>query len=465
MSTIIHFGTGGWYARRDGDFTDENVVRVVEAASQLWAATTPGAIVYVGYDTREGAQHAARLAAMVAAGTGLVAMVSDRYIPTPALSWAIANDPRACGGFMITGSNRPGDYLGIKVRVADGGTGTPDFIDSIEDNIPSDATDARGPITEKDLVTPYLENLKTLVDTDAIAQAHLQLVYDPMYGSGCGYLPQLLGSMGALTVEIHGESDSEMNSMRLEPIEPWVDDCEQTVLSTHAMAGLVNDGDATRVAAVDENGRYIDAHRIITLLLGHMVENRGMTGRVALGLTSSFQTRRMARELGLPAIIKPIGFKYIYEEMAKGKVLLGGEETGGIAFPHHIPERDGLYAHLLLCELMAKSHKTLAQMIDELDEHFGPVAYARRDIRLQSEDIEVLRTLLPGLNPQNIAGKCPVAVSHRDGLRLEFDDESWLLLRPSATEPVARVYAEASTIEQRDELLEAGAALAHVGLS
>ncbi len=460
MSTIIHIGTGGWYARRDGDFTDENLIRVADAAAQIWAQQSPGAIVYVGFDTREGAESAALLAAKVVASHGLVAMLSDRYVPTPTVCWSIANDQRACGGLIVTGSNRPGDYLGIKVRVADGGTGTADFIDALEEAIPSEATQERGPVVEKDLVTPYLRHLGSLVDAQAIAKAHLQLVYDPMYGSARGYLPSVLGEMGVQVVEIHGDHDAGAEFLHPEPVEPWVDDCEQTVTGTHAQAGLINDGDGTRVAAVDENGRYIDAHHIVTLLVHHLVENRGKTGRVVVGLTTSYQTRRLARELGLPLAIKPIGYKYVYEEMAKGGVLLGGEETGGIGFPDHFPERDGLLAHLLLCELMAYEGKTLAQLVDELDEKYGAVAYARRDVRLQNEEIEMLRNLMPGLNPQNIAGRCPVAVSHRDGLRLEFEDESWLLLRPSNAEPMVRIYAEAPTIELRDEMLESGSSIA-----
>lgn len=459
MSTIIHFGTGGWYARRDGDFTEENVVRLADAAAQMWSRTDSGAIVYIGYDTREGAEQAARLAGMVVAGAGLVAMISDRYTPTSALSWAIANDPRACGGLMITGSNHSSDYLGIKVRMADGGTGTADVIDALEESIPLEATEARGPLIEKDIVSPYLESLFSNIDTQAIAEAGLQLVYDPMYGSARGYLPAVLGPLGVQTIEIHGADEPDAQTLRPEPIEPWVDDCERMVLSSKAHAGLICDGDGSRISAVDERGRYIDAHRVFTLVLGHLVKHHGAHGRVAMGLTGSIQTRRMARELGLPLVIKPIGFKYIYEEMVKGGVIIGGEETGGIGFPERFPGRDGLYAHVLLCEMMAKEHKTLGQLIDELDEHYGPVAYARRDIRLQNEEVEMLRTLMPGLNPQNIVGRAPVHVSHRDGLRMEFDDESWLLLRPSGTEPVVRIYAEAGTIELRDEMLEAGTAI------
>ena len=181
---------------------------------------------------------------------------------------------------------------------------------------------------------------------------------------------------------------------------------------------------------------------------------------MVLNLSSSILTRRVAKELGCKVSIKPVGFNYIYTEMRKRDVLLGGGEAGGMGFAHHIPERDGLLANLLICEAMAETGKTLGELVDELEARYGRFHYARRDLRVDPEVIEMLRTVLPGLNPPVVAGRVPVAVSHMDGLRFEFNDESWLLLRPSGKEPVVRVYAEAATIELRDELLEAGIDLA-----
>ncbi len=459
---MIRFGTDGWRARRDGEFTEDNVVRVADAAATLWAQRRPGAIVYVGYDTRSGADAYARLAARVIAGHGLVAKLSDRYVPTPALSWAIANDNRACGGLMVTGSHHPADYLGIKFRTADGGAGSSEFSSEVERAVDPEPTDRRGPIDIVDFVTPYLDDLISLVDAEAISAARLHVVYDPMYGSARGYLPAVLRRLGVTVDEIHGDDDGGMDEMRPEPIEPWVDDCEQAVVESGACCGFVNDGDADRVAAVDERGNYINAHKLFSLLLGHLVKNRGMSGRVVLGLASSLITRRVSRALDCRYVIKPVGFKYIYEEMLKGGVLIGGEETGGFGIPSHFPERDGLYMVLLLCELMAVSGKTLAGLVEELEDAFGRTSFARRDLRLQNEDIEVLRTMLPGINPQTVAGRTPVRVSHMDGLRLEFDDESWLLLRPSGTEPLVRVYAEAQSVEMRDALLDAGCDMARL---
>ena len=465
MGAMIHFGTDGWRARTDGDFTDDSVIRIADAAGSMWSQTAPGAIVYIGFDTRPRAEHFARLAAKVLAGHGLVAKLSDRYCPTPALSWTVARDDRACGGLMITGSHNPNDYLGVKLRVADGGAGSTEFYEELELAIDPDPSNARGPVGVTDFVTPYLDHLITLVDGDLIAAARLKVVYDPLYGSARGYLPAVLRALGIEVAEIHGRPDGDTDDIHPEPIEPWVDDCEQTVVATGAQAGLLNDGDGDRVGAVDERGRFVSPQKIIALILGHLSMNRGLTGRVVLNLSSSVVPRHVAKALGCRLSIKPIGFKHIYEEMLKGDVLLGGEEAGGIGIPSHIPERDGLLMNLLLCELMAVAGKTLGELVDMLEQSCGRYYYARRDLRLENEVIEMLRTLLPGLNPPVVAGRNPVTVSHMDGLRLEFEDESWLLLRPSGTEPLVRVYAEAPTIELRDQLLDAGSDIARGELS
>lgn len=460
LGAMIHFGTDGWRARLDGDFTEENLVRIADAVGTVWSRTAPGAIVYVGYDTRPGAEDFACLAARVLASHGLMAKVSDRYCPTPALSLAVANDVRACGGLSVTGSHNPPDYLGVKLRTAGGGTMPDDVVEEVEAAMSATATDHRGAFERCDIVTPYVDHLCSMVDAEAIAAAHLRVVYDPLYGAARGYVPQALGMLGIEVVEIHGEDDADTPDIHPDPIEPWVDDCERAVVANGACAGLINDGDADRVGAVDERGRYVSPHKIIALIASHLVEHHGRTGRVVVNLSTSVLTRRVARALGCRVVVKPVGFKHIYEEIRKGDVLVGGEEAGGISVPWCCPERDGILVNLLLCEMMAQTGKTLGTLVDELEETFGRTSYARRDLRLENEVIEMFRTLLPGLNPHEVAGEEPVNVSHMDGLRLEFADESWLLMRPSGTEPVVRVYAEASTVERRDELLDAGCDLA-----
>lgn len=460
VGAMIHFGTDGWRARVDGDFTDEQVVRIADAAARVWAQAMPGAIVYIGFDTRAGAEHFAVLAGRVLAARGLVAKVSDRPVPTPALSWTVAHDQRACGGLSITGSHNPPDYLGVKLRMAGGGTMSDDMIEAVEDAMSFVATDERGPVQRCDLMTRYLAHLRTTVDAEAIAAAQLSVVYDPLYGAARGFVPALLRDFGVTVTEIHGADDAGMAELHPDPIEPWVDECEGAVVAAGACAGFINDGDADRVGAVDEHGRYVSPQKLLALLAQHLVRNRGMGGRVVINQSTSVMVRRVARDLGCRVVVKPVGFKHIYEEIAKGDVLVGGEEAGGISVPAFCPERDGILVILLICELVAMSGKTLGALVDELEATYGHTSYARRDLRLENEVIEMFRTLLPGLNPAEVAGLAPVNVSHMDGLRLEFADESWLLLRPSGTEPVVRVYAEAPTVELRDELLEAGCDLA-----
>lgn len=460
---MIHFGTDGWRARLDGDFTEESLIRMADAVGAVWSRTAPGAIVYVGYDTRPQAESFACLAGRVLASRGLVAMVSDRPVPTPALSWTVAHDPRACGGFMVTGSHAPADYLGVKLRRADGGTLTSEMEEEIEQAISFDATDARAALTRKDFVTPYFDALSTLVDADTIAAAHLKVVYDPLYGAARGYMPQLMGALGIEAVEIHGQDDISTASFHPDPIEPWIDDCEQAVVSCGASAGLINDGDADRVGAVDERGRFVSPHKIIALLAYHLIRNRGLEGRIVVNQSTSVIVRRAAEELGCRVTVKSVGFKHIYEEIDKHHVLIGGEEAGGISIPSMVPERDGVLVNLLLCEFMAKEGKPLGVLVDEMDGKLGSTSYARRDLRLEPSDIEMLRMLLPGMNPAIVLNNetlKPKHVSHLDGLRLEYSDESWLLVRPSGTEPVVRIYAEAPTVELRDQLLEAGSELA-----
>lgn len=460
MGAIIHFGTDGWRARLDGDFSEENVVRIADAAGLLWGSQFQGGTVYVGFDTRPEAPRFARLAAEVLGTHGLSVRLSDRPVPSPAVSWAASRDDSACGALIVTGSHHPLDYLGIKLRTADGGEGSVEFFEELESLIDPDATEARGPVTTVDMLSAYEDALVDLVDAEAIRAAGLKVVYDPMYGSARVSLSRVLARVGVEVNVIHAAEEPGWDEFRPEPIEPWVDDCECAVVENGCVAGLITDGDADRVGAVDERGRYVSPHKILALLLSHLVQNRGMSGRVVLNQASSVLSRRVAKALGCQVLVKRIGFKHIYEEMTRGNVLIGGESAGGIGIPVHLKQRDGALCCLLLCELMAKTGRTLGQLVDELDDRFGTFYYAQRDLRLEPEVIETLRTMLPGLNPPEVAGRQSKTVSHMDGLRLEFDDESWLMLRPAGTEPVVRVYAEASTRELRDALIDAGCDIA-----
>lgn len=460
MSAIIHFGADGWRARLDDDFTEDNVVRVADAAARVWSASNTGAIVYVAYDARPEAEAYARVVAGVLSGRGLVPKLSESYAPVPALAWAVSQDARACGGVMVTGSHHAADYLGIKFRVSDGGIGSLDFYEELEDAVPSSPVAERGPYGSIDMVGPYLSHLLTLIDVEAITDAHLKVVCDPMHGAARGYLARALRMAGVEVAELHGGPGDPRDAIHPDPVEPWADECEGLVSSTGACMGLLNDGDADQVGLVDERGRFVEPQKVMALMLMHLCVNRGMNGRVVLDVAASRLTCRVAGALGQRVFLKPAGPVRIYMEVSKGDVLMGAGGSGALTIPSLAAGPDGLLSALLLCELVARTGMEPGSLIERAEFEFGRTSLARRDLRVGGAELEMLRTILPGLNPPEIAGRVPVSVNHVDGVRLDFEDGSWLLVRPSGTEGAVRVYAEASTVTERDELLEAGLMLA-----
>ena len=460
MSAIIHFGADGWRARLDDDFTEDNVVRVTDAAARVWSAANAGAIVYVAYDARPEAETYARVVAGVLSGRGLVPKLSESHAPVPALAWAVSQDARACGGVMVTGSHHAADYLGIKFRGADGGIGSRDFYEELEDAIASDPVVERGPYGSIDMVAPYLTHLLTLVDVEAISDAHLKVVCDPMHGSARGYLARTLRLAGVEVAELHGGPEDSRGAIHPDPVEPWADECESLVASTGACMGLLNDGDADQVGLVDEHGRFVEPQKVMALMLMHLCANRGLSGRVVLDVAASRLTRLVAEALGQRVVLKPAGPVRIYMEVRKGDVLLGAGGSGALTIPDLGVGPDGLLSALLVCELVAMTGMTPGELIEKAELKLGRTSLARRDLRVGGAELEMLRTILPGLNPPEVAGRVPVSVNHVDGVRLDFDDGSWLLVRLSGTEGAVRVYAEASTVAERDELLEAGMLLA-----
>jgi phosphomannomutase len=501
----IHFGTDGWRAVIGEDFNPQNVARVAEAAAQIFrqesvalAQSRDGQTVLdtiiIGYDCRLDAGCYAALAASIIASCGFEAIVSDRYCPTPALCWTIAHNPRAVGGLMLTSSHNPAEYLGIKLRMEDGGASSKAFTDKVEallkDELPTCFNEALAnfdaarrsashvPVASMkhvphlrfaDIMTPYLESLKASVDVQVIERAGLRVVVDPLFGSGRIYLAELLSQLGVETDEVNGEADPSFNGLHPEPIPPWIEKGANRVVELGYDACFVTDGDADRIGAIDDRGSYVTSHRILALLIGHLVEDRGQTGRVVRTQAGSNLLRRQCDRLGLTLTTKPIGFKWIYEEMLAGDVLIGGEESGGIGIPAHVRERDGLLMALMLTELMAQKGKGLRELTEELLAKLGTLEYARRDLRLTPEQKDALlaehvysdiitlteyRDLFTALDEELIS------VDRGDGIKFNFASDAWLFVRPSGTEPLVRVYAEAATAKQVEALLDIGCSLA-----
>ena len=463
----IHFGTDGWRAIIGEDFTPDNLNRVVAAAARIFKeeavaagrdADAPGTLI-VGHDCRQDAHAYAELAAQVAAGEGFNVLLTEDYCPTPTLCWSVAHDDDAVGGIMLTSSHNPAEYLGVKLRMADGGASPAEFTDRVEAVLPPEPTDILGPFQTADLMTDYLAALRELVDVEAIRGANLRVVCDPLYGAGRHYLADLLRDMGVEVVEIHNAEDPTFAGLHPEPIQPWVDEGLTKVGELGYDALFINDGDADRIAAGDSRGNYVNAHRIITLLTKHMVD-RGETGRVVSTVTASAMLDRMCRKLGLELVSTPVGFKWIYGEMEKGGVMIGGEESGGIGLPDHVKERDGLLMALLLTECMAQSGKDLGAIIDEMLADIGRLEFARRGLSITDEQMARFRAeTVPAYTADEIAGKRVLDVDRRDGVKLLLEGDAWVMMRPSGTEPLVRIYAEAATTDEVNEFLDAAEAV------
>lgn len=456
MAADIRFGTDGWRAVIGAGFTYDNLRRVADAAGRVFSGTDPGGLVLVGYDTRFEAGAFAAAAAEVLASHGLRVKLSDRYLPTPGLCWSVAHDPQAVGGVMLTASHNPSEYLGFKLRMSDGGASPVAFTDQVEAALIDSPPLGRGTFETVDLAGPYITALTAMVDAQTIATARPRVVVDPLYGAGQGYLADVLRSLGADVTEIHAEKNPGFGGLHPEPIPPWTDAARDAVRDGGFEAAFVTDGDADRIGALDATGAFVSPHKIIALIARHLVEDKGMSGRIVKTLSTSVVVDRLAVRLGLETVTTPVGFKWIYEEMVKGDVLLGGEESGGIGMPSHVRERDGLLMALLLVEMMAQRKQGLAELVEDLFALTGPMEYGRIDLRLDPDVMSGFVAGMGSLEPTMLAGLEVREIIRVDGVKFLLPDDAWLLLRTSGTEPLVRIYAEASSMGVVDDLLAAG---------
>ena len=303
-------------------------------------------------------------------------------------------------------------------------------------------------------MSAYLASLRELVDTDSIKAAGLKVVIDPLYGAGRIYLANLLRDMGVEVCEINNAEDPTFDGLHPEPIQPWVDRGLAKVKELGYDALFINDGDADRISAGDSRGNFVNPHRVITLLTKHMTQ-RGETGKVVSTITASALLDRLCRKLNLEYIQTPVGFKWIYGEMEKGGVMIGGEESGGIGLPGHVKERDGLLMALLLTEMMAKSGKDLGTLVDEMLDELGSLEFARRGLTVTDDQMSIFTTTtIPEFSPEEIISKKVIGTDRRDGVKFSLEGDAWVMMRPSGTEPLVRIYAEAETTDEVNALLD-----------
>jgi len=458
----IKFGTDGWRGIIARDFTFANVERVAAAmAAYVKAEGEPQHGLVVGYDTRFLSAEAADLVACVAAGAGIPVTLADQPTPTPALSYAVVAR-KAAGGIMVTASHNPYRWNGIKFKASYGGSAAPSIVRRIEAQLDKSrpSPTAHGVATE-DLITPYLERLHSMIHLDRIASSHQCFVIDPMYGAGRGVLARLLEPAGVPFCEIHGEHNPLFPGLNPEPIEPHVGPLRRKVIKKGYDAGLATDGDADRLGAIDRTGAFVDSHKIFCILLQHFVEDLGRGGEVVKTFSTTRMVDKLAAKYGLRVHVTPIGFKYICQLMLAGDILIGGEESGGIGIKGHLPERDGLLNSLLLAEVMAYKGKTLGQLVEELSDEFGPHEYGRIDLEVKREAINRLLARVQDDAFRSVAGLSITGSEDLDGFKMICGDEAWLLVRPSGTEDLLRLYAEAPTREQVNALLGEMKALAY----
>jgi phosphoglucomutase len=473
----ITFGTSGWRGVIADDFTFAGVRAVSQAIAEYVKDQGPGAGgqgVVVGYDTRFLSEAFAARAAGVLAAHGVRAFLCERDTPTPVVAYEILRR-RTAGGIVVTASHNPAEYNGLKFSAAWGGPALPAATRQIEeranailagDPVPemsvADAT-ARGLLERIDPRPSYLERLRGLLDLETIRKARLRVVMDPLYGSARGYLDSFLRDAGCEVTVLHDWRDVTFGGRSPEPSEEHLRELASRVVETGADLGLATDGDADRFGLVDADGSFLEPNYFLGLLLHHLVKGRGWTGGVARSVATSHLVDAVARRLDIPIYETPVGFKYVGELIAQDKLVLGGEESAGLSVKGHVPEKDGILACLLAAELVAsRGRMRLQALLQELYAEVGTVLARRLNFHLESRLVAGLRERLKE-PPPRLADRTVTEVKRLDGVKMILEDGSWLLLRPSGTEPVVRLYAEASTPQHLEALIAEGKAL--IGLS
>ena len=471
----ISFGTDGWRAVISDEFTFANVRHVAQAIGEVFlenAGTTTQPLIVVGFDTRFLSDRYAIAVGEVLAGLGLRVALAKSDAPTPAISFAIPH-MAALGGVMITASHNPPRYNGIKLKSAFGGSATVADTQRVEARLAANLAAGRAPqplameeaqaqalITRFNPFPAYAEHLRSLIDFQMIARAKLHVVVDSMYGAGRGYLHKLLSEADAQVVEIRGEMNPGFNGIHPEPIAKHLRPLMELIGAGQYDLGLATDGDADRIGAVGPSGRFIDPHCIMTLALRYLVESRGLQGAVVKTVSTTQMLNRLAARYGLPLHETPVGFNHIGDLMMSDDVLIGGEESGGISIKGHIPEGDGVLMGLLLAEIVAHYGQSPEALLTAVMNEIGQFEYARNDFQVKPFEKKALVKKLVDLAPERLAGIPVATINVRDGVKYLLADDSWLLIRPSGTEPVLRVYAEGHSDVIVQALLTEGRALA-----
>ncbi|MGA3372437.1 MAG: phosphoglucomutase/phosphomannomutase family protein [Terracidiphilus sp.] len=465
----IRFGTDGWRAVIADDYTFANVRIVAEAiAAYVHEKEDAAKGVAIGYDTRFGSNRFARACAEVVASTGIPVELANRITPTPALSYAVLKRGKA-GGIMITSSHNPAQWNGVKYKGWYGGSGKPSMIAKIESRLGRPVARSAKPATieEFDFLPPYLEAIESFTSLDALKKSGMKFAIDSMYGAGLTFISDIFARLGVAHVQIRGSQDPLFPGIHPEPIEPHIRALGEAVVANGCQAGFCTDGDADRIGAIDEHGEFVDPHKIFSILLSWVLKRHNdWPGAVTRAFNTTKMLDRICLKHGRELIEHGIGFKYVCDYMLERQIVMGGEESGGIGFQRHLPERDGLLNSLLLANVMAEEGKTLGQLVADLQAEYGEHQYGRIDLNLPDEVKNGVIAGALALKPGDpvFAGMSILRQETLDGVKFYLDNpeaatkpraaETWLLLRASGTEPLLRIYTESCSKESVAKLLE-----------
>lgn len=457
--TKIKFGTDGWRAIIAKEYTVDNVKRVAEGTAK-WLKQNGKKKIVIGYDTRFGGKMFAETTARVMGAYGLKVHLSNTFVSTPMVSLGVVKTNSDLG-VVITASHNPPSYNGFKLKSHFGGPSLPTDIAAVEALVPQ-ASDINLPslaqmideglLNYVDLESIYLDHIKNNFDLAAISNANIKIAYDAMYGAGQSIMQKLFPDATLL----HCDFNPSFKGQAPEPIHKNLSELSALIKNTPSIdCGIANDGDADRIGMYDADGNFVDSHHLLLLLLHYLKTYQNKTGKVVITFSVTDKMKKMSELYGLDYEVTKIGFKYIAGIMTKENVIVGGEESGGLAVSGHIPERDGVWNALLILEFMAKTGKSLQELVQEVYDIVGAFAFDRDDLHLPNEQklaiIERCKT-----EPPKYMGSYQVqSIENIDGYKFYFDSERWVLIRPSGTEPVLRVYAQAPTLAETRQILEA----------
>jgi phosphomannomutase len=442
-------------------------------ADYLKEANLAGRGLVIGYDTRFASDDFAAAAAEVIAGNGIKVYLTPKATPTPVVSYGVLAR-KAGGAIIITASHNPAIWNGFKYKDEHGSSAPDEITAKIESGIarafasgqvnrlPLDKATEQGLVAKTDLDPAYFEQIKKLIDLEALRRSGLKLVADPMYGAGAGYLKKTLQGGATQVIEINGERNPLFPGIRPEPIAVNLATLSATVEAQGANAGLANDGDADRMGIVDEKGNFLTQLQVFALLCLYLLEVRGERGPIIKTLTTTSMVYRLGEIFKVPVYETAVGFKYVAPLMLEKKALIGGEESGGYGFRGHVLERDGILANLYFLDLMVRTGKNPSQLISYLYSKVGPHHYRRADVHFPEAQRQPIIKRLRDNPPRTIDGSEVIKVDTTDGFRFMLADNSWLLIRFSGTEPLLRIYAETDSPQRAERMLNLGKELAGV---